>query len=439
MRDSKTITQSRGRNIPIEDLQSFVGDFPALLWRIEIAKSRIEFLNDYPLAPLGEDARLFLKNKNFRKQLLLPEDAHLLDAFMDAVKEGRTMATVFRVHAPSGGVMWLKLTGAVNTSDPRYYYGYCLDISDTVEVIQGIQQSDNKARLRIDNVPTPVMLVDFKTRRLKQANAAARDQFGLPRSMGGKRPEFASLYPSSVTKAVDRILDDLPFEHSWSGRLEFKNVQGDTFMADSTLRYVGWKQRALVRISIIPVEQKQQHRAEPSAISQCGPGDMDCLSKELLKDAPDLSTMLDRLMDHPLIQENCDAIMLSDIHIRKNKVIVYGAGEVLEGMTTGEEFSYKGTVAEDIVRFGLDHLVVDDTMDSIKPIDWALFIPRGIRSYFAKPFYERKVLRTVVILCSTEPNRFTGLGSEAFESILGTLNSATRTWRRNTRTRSSSS
>ena len=75
-------------------------------------------------------------------------------------------------------------------------------------------------------------------------------------------------------------------------------------------------------------------------------------------------------------------------------------------MTQGEKFSYRGTIAEDIARFNLDHLVVDETMDSIKPIDWALFIPHGIHSYYAKPFYMDGELQTVLILCSTEPERF---------------------------------
>ena len=129
--DNYTGDTPRDHPIPIKDLQSFVDDFPALLWRIEIARSRIEFLNDYPLHPLGDSARLFLKNRAFRKQMLLPEDAHLLDAFLDAVSEGQTMATVFRVYTPADSIMWLKLTGAVNSSDPRYYYGYLLSVDDT--------------------------------------------------------------------------------------------------------------------------------------------------------------------------------------------------------------------------------------------------------------------------------------------------------------------
>ena len=77
----------------MDDLKSFVNDFPALLWRIEITRSRIEFLNDHGLDSLGDDARLFLKNLEFRRRILLPEDAHLLDGFMEAVKEGKN-----RVH-----------------------------------------------------------------------------------------------------------------------------------------------------------------------------------------------------------------------------------------------------------------------------------------------------------------------------------------------------
>ena len=49
---------------------------------------------------------------------------------------------------------------------------------------------------------------------------------------------------------------------------------------------------------------------------------------------------------------------------------------------------------------------MEDTAKSIKPIDWALFIPHGIRSYFAVPFFHENVLRDVVIFCSTTPSAF---------------------------------
>jgi len=39
-------------------------------------------------------------------------------------------------------------------------------------------------------------------------------------------------------------------------------------------------------------------------------------------------------------------------------------------------------------------------------VDWAIFIPSGIKSYFAKPFYEGGKLVTVLIFCSVEISVF---------------------------------
>jgi PAS domain-containing protein len=417
IRDTDIGGPSNRDAIPIEDLRSFVDDFPALLWRIEIARSRIEFLNDYPLHPLGDSARLFLKNRAFRKQMLLPEDAHLLDKFLDAVSQGQTMATVFRVYTPADSIMWLKLTGAVNSSDPRYYYGYLLDVGDTVDVIRDIQRSESASRMRIENVPTPVLLMNHQSLRLRQANAAARNLFGLPSASTGVLPHFSEISPH-LLENLGSILDDLP-SRPWSGVLEFSTTQGETFKAHAGLNWVPWKQTALVRISVIPVSDNKRDEQKLARNLRATFGD-----------APSLSAMLGQALEHPDISKKCNAVMLSDVHARGNTVQVYGAGAPLADMPPGETFSYRGTIAEDIERFNLDYLVVDDTMDSIKPIDWALFIPRGIRSYFAKPFYDGDGLRTVLILCSTEPERFVDVKPDVFDHVLVPLEEAIRSFRR---------
>ena len=408
--------QKVGRDIPIEDLRSFVDDFPALLWRIEIARSRIEFLNDCPLYPLGDSARLFLKNRAFRKQMLLPEDAHLLDKFLDAVSQGKTMATVFRVHTPADSIMWLKLTGAVNSSDPRYYYGYLLDVDDTVDVIRDIQRSEAASRMRIDNVPTPILLINHQSLRLRQANAAARNLFGLPSPTTGRLPHFTEISSHSL-EHLGGILNDLPYQ-PWNGKLEFNTTQGEPLKAEAELRWVPWKQTALIRMSVTPTRDNRQDKSELSRNVQAA-----------FSNAPNLSAMLSQALEHPDISKRCNAVMLSDIRAKNDTVQVFGAGAPLADMEPGEKFSYRGTIAEDIDRFSLDHLVVDDTMDSIKPIDWALFIPRGIRSYYAKPFYQDNVLRTVLILCSTEPERFVSMKPDAFDTVLVSLNQAVNTLR----------
>ena len=147
----------------------------------------------------------------------------------------------------------------------------------------------------------------------------------------------------------------------------------------------------------------------------------------------DINEIMETCLATPLVSEQYEAILFSDVQVRKNLVAVYGAGSPFEGMQQAETFSYKGTIAEDINRYSLDYLVVDDTQDSIKPIDWALFVPRGIRSYFAMPFYSRGVLRTVLILCSTEPARFATKEPEMFIAMLTTINEAVKAWRRHLR------
>lgn len=433
MHDDKPKTNQPSHPLSLQGLQSFAEDFPALFWRIERAKSRIEFLNDHPLPPFGEGARLLLKNKEYRREVVLPEDINLVEAFFEAAREGRTMATVFRAQGPGGEIDWLKLTGATNSFDPRYYYGYLLVINDTVELILGILESDRSMRRRIGNMTLPVMLVDHKTRRIKEANTAAKELFGFPDSQGDEHPDFGDLYPSSENKVMDRIMDEIVFQHSWSGRLGFRTLEGEAVEADTTMRYLGWKKRPLVQVTVLPSQTDEiaaQDTHDDSAELSGGIMEINNGFASGIENAPDIPAMLDQTMRHPLIADCCEAIMLSDIHVRKNKVYVYGSGAPLKGMPIAEEFSYKETIAESIVRFGLDHLVVDETMDSIKAIDWALFIPRGLRSYYAKPYFERNTLRTVLILCSTEPGRFENLGSTSFDAVLDPLNKASKALRK---------
>jgi hypothetical protein len=125
-----------------------------------------------------------------------------------------------------------------------------------------------------------------------------------------------------------------------------------------------------------------------------------------------------------------EGILFSDIFRRKNKVVVYSHGHPFRGMDQAKVFSFEGTIAETILTFGLDHLVVSDTLDSIKAIDWALFIPAGIRSYFAKPFFDGKTLHSVLILCSTSTDRFPEERIAEFEPLYAPFQRAVKRWRK---------
>ena len=418
------------REIPVEDLYSFVNDFPALLWRIEIRKARIEFLNEnFNVAP-GIDGTLFLKNITYRNANLLPEDQPLLDTFMDMVKEGQTAATVFRVKNRNDEISWLKLTGAVNQQDPSYYYGYLLNVDDTVAVIKGVLDIDLELKLMIEDVNNPVFLFGYGQQDLICANPKAKQIFGIGEA-DFRKLSLGSFYCAETSRlALEEALKTLPLSRKWSGKLTFACIGGmQRVQARAIVRYMDHKGHRLIRISL---QNPTIHSAVRRSVSRSSGNDMQAL-REKISSLSKINEVMEACLASPLAEGQYEGILFSDVHVRKNVVTVYAAGKPFENMGPAENFSYKGTIAEDINRYSLDHLVVDDTQDSIKPIDWALFVPSGIRSYFAMPFYSRAVLRTVLILCSTEPARFTGKGPETFLGMLETINDAVRAWRRNLR------
>ncbi len=417
------------QGIPFEDLYNFINDFPALLWRIEIVRARIEFLNDNTIVAPGIDGTLLLKNSEYRNRILLPEGFHLIEIFMNSVKEGKTAATVFRVKNQDGSISWLKLTGAVNQKDPRYYYGYLLNVDDTVSVIKGVLGIDLELRLMIEDADNPVFLVEYDSLWLIYANPAAKELFSLTES-DFRNLSFHELYYDVMKQPLKPIFMNLPLSRKWTGRLSFQSIdKKNRVSANTVVRYLVHKKNRLIRISL---QNPKITQTPKTSVAKSSADDMNTLARKIVT-LYDINEIMATCLASPLVSGIYDAILFSDVHVRKNMVTVYGAGDPFSGMPPAETFSYKGTIAEDINRYSLDYLVVDDTQDSIKPIDWALFVPRGIRSYFAMPFYSRGVLRTVLILCSNTPGHFTGRNPDDYTTMFKTINTAVRAWRRHQR------
>lgn len=420
---------TRPLTIPVDELYSFINDFPALLWRIEIRKARIEFLNKNIHVAPGIDGALFLKNIAYRNANILPEDQHILEAFMDMVKEGNVAASVFRVKNSNGRISWLKLTGAVNRQDPGYYYGYLLNVDDTVAVIKGILGTDLELKLMIEDISNPVFLFGYDRQELICANPSAKQIFGIQEIDFGKLPlEF--FYAGDTRRTVSDILKNLPLSRTWAGNICFRSADGKKQVRSRAIvRYLVHEEHQIVRISL---QNPKISSAGCKTVSDSKENHIREL-KNKIHGLVDIHQIMEICLDSPLAAGHFEGILFSDVHVRKNSVTVYGAGKPFKGMQTSENYSYKGTIAEDINRYSLDYLIVDNTQDSIKPIDWALFVPRGVRSYFAMPFYSRSVLRTVLILCATEQNRFADTPADLFKDLLNTLNGAVRNWRRSRR------
>lgn len=395
-----------------DELFNFLEDFPALLWRIDIIKNKIEYLNSYKIKALGENSGLILQNIDFRNRIILKEDLHLLEHFMEAVRSGETAATIFRIKNKDDHITWIKVTGAVNRKNPRFYLGYMLDVSDTVNIIQDTLEKNANIEAMIELVDNPVILVDPYDKRILAHNLAARDLFCYQAAEFSKL-KFSDLYHYSIEARINKIYEQTVFEKKWEGRLSFQRKNNSLFIGDVVIRNLFFKGIRVFRVSIdnISVDDKEVGMfastvgKEMAHSDQANKNYINDLMEKLANES-DMPAILQIMLDNQHGYMNFDSIIYSDVYAKKNKVVVYTAGKALSSMKQGEVFPYEGTIAENIDRYKLDHLIVENTFSSIKAIDWALFIPCGLRSYFAKPFFERGVTRTVLILCSTQRNMF---------------------------------
>ena len=124
-----------------------------------------------------------------------------------------------------------------------------------------------------------------------------------------------------------------------------------------------------------------------------------------------------------------DGVMFSDIQSSRGRVEVYGVGPCFENIAWGARYAYEGTIAQDIERFGLPSITVDDTLDSVKSIDWVMFIPHQVRSYFAMPFYDAHGLHAVLIIASRRPGAFHAKTEKNFAPLREQFERTVARWR----------
>jgi PAS domain-containing protein len=287
-----------------------------------------------------------------------------------------------------------------------------LDVSDTVGIVQEISESDTESAAVIEGLDYPVLLIRADSKIILAHNSAARELFGYkPGELA--RLTSKKLFHNTVHHYLNRIYEDATFEKKWEGQLVFQDRKKDWFQGQAVIRYLPIHGVRVFRLSIHDVKS-DSGGAEAAVVSADGFSRSEISEREAyqqrlmekLENVSNMEEILATILNHQYGHMGFDSIIYSDVYEKKNKVVVYTAGEPLEAMRQGETFSYEGTIAENIARYGLDHLIMEDTFSSIKAIDWALFIPHGLRSYFAKPFYERKRMRTVLVICSAKRNQF---------------------------------
>lgn len=385
--------------VSLKNFMEWIINFNGLLWSLEIKKSRLNLLNAWEHPLLGKETALLLKDIHYRHRVLHPDDNLLLAEFWDIVALGEPVSVIFRVMNPTNaGFTLFILKGWSAKNEASHIYGSLQELPASA----AFNDSGTYPYSVLAHTDYPVIEVDLKSKKAFIENPSAHILFDIQHNQDA--PHFRTdIQLQNVVPDAKMSEQCFKLTHTscnnqiekanvWIGKRIFQNINGKPFHAIvrmTALARTGHYRIAFIRIFTENVLQLNQNNS-------------DLLMKKINK-SKDLKQSLSLLLDSNILPQDIDGLIFSNIRSRKDHVTVYGVGKCFEKLTWGVNYTYKGTIAQDIERFMLSNLVVDDTQDSIKSIDWVLFAPFGIRSYFAKPFYNRKKLHAVLIFCSKTP------------------------------------
>jgi hypothetical protein len=423
-----------------DDLLNCIKGMPALLFRIEIAKNKIEYLNDYQIDGLGSNTFLLLKNKTLSKEMILEDDYAYYQSFIKATQQAKASKIIIRLKTSNGEIRWIKLKGSPNSYNPGFYLGVMMDITSSVELVNNIVKEESEKLAMINILDNPVVIVNLETKEIISNNNAAHELFGYSINEFSKL-KLNDLYHKGYAREMNKVLENVIFDKKWEGKVFFRRKSKDRFLCNTCMRTFRIKNKILLSVSIYSVEvsSSEQNTAEQNYLSENYSATENKYIQDLLKKVSSVSeikNILDLFIKNPLPGLKAfDGIIYSDIQVNKDKVIVYSSGTGITNPPFGELFTYEGSIAENIEQYKLNYLIVEDTMASIKAIDWALFIPAGIRSYYAKPFFERNTLRSILILCSHKTDTFTDSYIDQYDLLSKPFSKGLKNWRKLQRTK----
>ena len=355
--------------------------FPGLLWAIEHRRSRLKLLNSWQLPQLGEDTSRLLKDAQFRRRMVHKSDLPLLSEFWEMMTSRQPAAVSFRLkNTPH---ICYELQGWPDPADPEVYFGLFMEAMHPATFVAN--GAAGTCQLALGRAQYPVLVLSLGQREIVTCNEAAKELFsGVAR--GGEEFLLEDIVPGDLGGILLEAAKHAMQNEIWAGTLMLRSGSGS--ILGSKVRISPCSSGGdIVRIALLNIPD------EP-ALCDFSPRVEEVQERFSLKE--ELEKMLASC-------PGLGGLMFSDIQSTLGKVEVYGVGRLFDKLEWGASHAYEGTIAQDIERFSLSSLTVEDTLDSIKSIDWAMFIPCGVRSYFAKPFYSAEGLHAVLIFASDMP------------------------------------
>lgn len=415
-----------------DDFIRFIDSDSGLIWWRKTGKKDIELLNTRNVTGFdtqGIEPDHLLRDLVWAQQLVEEEDFFRFKLFIKSMREGKKAEAIFRLQDKEGRRLWWKVNGAPGITNPSCYYGYIQDITGNVSFINHLLEKDLVRQTMIETEQHPVLLVDMETRAIISGNTHAFQLFGYTYHEFN-RMKFPDLFTPDHVSRVAKIYEICLLEGGWEGRFSLVKQGNISIEARIKIKRLALRERNLLRVSIEEIREKDAAGVE-KPVGQFP--DREAFERTLeaaIAGKDQISQILDTLLEHPYSETRFDGVMYADVYIKKGRVDVYGRGDVFKTLENATSFDYEGTISPLIWGKHLDYVIVDDTLESTRPIDWALFIPYGIRSYFAKPFFHGDKLRTLLIFCAAEPHRFSEADLEIYQVYYPAFLKGLRNWRK---------
>ena len=389
------------------DFSRWSEGFPGLLWAVEHRRSRLKLLNSWELPLLGENTSRLLKDAQFRRRMVRKSDLPLLSEFWEMMTSRQPAAVSFRLKK-SPRVTY-QLQGWPDPCDPELYFGLLTEaMLPATFVANG---AAGTCQLALGRAQYPVLVLSLGQREIVTCNEAAKELFGGA-ARGGEEFLLEDIAPASLGDALLDAAQSALKSEVWAGTLMLKSGTGN--ILGSKVRISPCSSGDdIVRIALLNIPDN------PAS----------CEFSPRIEEAAEAFSLREELEKMLAACPGIGGLMFSDIRSTLGKVEVYGVGRLFEKLEWGASHAYEGTIAQDIERFSLESLIVEDTLDSIKSIDWAMFIPCGVRSYFAKPFYSSEGLHAVLIFASAMPGDGRALNESGFRRLYEPFVRAVSRWR----------
>jgi hypothetical protein len=372
---------------------------PILFWRMDLLKQVFANLNHVGMGGLDDENYRFFKDRSYRDKMVLPQDLAAINSAISDIKQRLPVSVIFRVQSDTK-VHWFKLTGWP-VEGHRYYEGAVEEISEHIDQLHGIFTKRNRRLYSVDLDAYPVAIFREGDKQLIRLNAAFSELANIP-PLSRKKVCMEDLVAADVKFPL--LAERLLLEGRITETLFLNPLGEGNIQALCLLERFGFQGNELIRLSVVEVLMSMATKPDQAKI-QSPSADIDKLCT-VVGACHSIEDMLGTIFERRDLLPGLDAVMYSDIYVKKNSVFVYASGSLFKTLEPGRQYPYSGTIAENIEKENLEYLIVDDTHASIKAIDWALFVPHGVHSYIAKALYVRGAMRTVLIFCSGQKHAF---------------------------------